>query len=224
MTQIMIIQRCTYCVQLCINRLVVQRADFRIPFAGRTTSDVHSSNSRSRSHWNYAACVILLDHRRASTNTPAVNHRFLNNRSIKPRVELRRPNAETITTRHESISSNNNSSRRRSDESYSYSNAYASGKTHDEVRVLIRAWCLLCSYSNSDRHPTAWIKPRYLGHQRTMKACYEPRVNFTLLYNLRIRDEQFTTLYYGHFCVLFVDLTWITLSYLLTNIIDIIMP
>ena len=54
----------------------------------------------------------LLDLRTASANMPAVNHRFLNNRSIKPRVELRRPNAETITTRHESISSNNNSTRR----------------------------------------------------------------------------------------------------------------
>ena len=35
---------------VCIIRLAAQRADFRIPFAGRITSDVHSSNSRSRSH------------------------------------------------------------------------------------------------------------------------------------------------------------------------------
>ena len=186
-----------------------RRTAGRLPYSVRRAHHIRRSLFQQPQSFSLKLCCVrnLLDLRTASANMPAVNHRFLNNRSIKPRVELRISNAETVTTRHESISSNNNSSRRRSDESYSYSNAYASGKTHDEVRVLIRAWCLLCSYSNSDRHPTAWIKPRYLGHQRTMKACYEPRVNFTLLYNLRIRDEQFTTLYYGHFCVLFVDLT-----------------
>ena len=124
-TQITIIQRCTYGVHQSIRRIAG-----RLLYSVRRAHYIRRSFFQQPQSFSLKLCCVrnLFDDRITSANTPTVNHRFLSNRSIKRHVELRIPNAETVTTRHESISSNNNSSRRRSDKSYS--NAYTSGKMH----------------------------------------------------------------------------------------------